>query len=118
MHWNNAFQHLIPNMLHPPFTMKCAHTLLMATQEEDNHALEELLGFPLLKDGARLGWLMNLNSVNLLTCRKRCKWVSSLEPCMVNVCGTTMLLFLMAAGHDTGQAGGLLVLFCLGTSEN
>lgn len=38
----------------------------MAPQEEDNHALEELLGFPLLKDGTRLGWLMNLNSVRRL----------------------------------------------------
>ena len=35
-------------------------------QEEDSHALEELLGFPLLKDGTRLGWLMNLNSVRHL----------------------------------------------------
>ena len=35
-------------------------------QEEDSHALEELLGFPLLKDGTRLGWLMNLNSVRRL----------------------------------------------------
>ena len=72
MHWRNALQHLNPNMLHPPFAMKCTHALLMATQEEDNHALEELLGFSLLKDGARLGWLMNLNSVSLPTCRKRC----------------------------------------------
>ena len=37
-------------------------------QEEDSHALEELLGFPLLKDGTRLGWLMNLNSVRRLDC--------------------------------------------------
>ena len=36
-----------------------------SSQEEDNHALEELLGFPLLKDGTRLGWLMNLNSVSI-----------------------------------------------------
>ena len=42
-----------------------AFTLLNAAllQEEDSHTLEELLGFPLLKDGTRLGWLMNLNSV-------------------------------------------------------
>ncbi len=33
-------------------------------QNEDNHELEEMLGFPLLREGMRLGWLMNLNSVS------------------------------------------------------
>lgn len=36
-------------------------------QNDDDHVLEELLGFPLIKDGTRLGWLMNLNSVGLCT---------------------------------------------------
>ena len=100
----HAFEECFPAP-HPQHAASSLHhAFLVATQEEDNHALEELLGFPLLKDGARLGWLMNLNSVSLPTCRKRCKWVFSLDPCMVHVDGTTMLLFLKAAGHDTGQA--------------
>lgn len=33
-------------------------------QNEDDHELEELLGFPLIKEGTRLGWLMNLNAVS------------------------------------------------------
>ncbi|CAL8464190.1 g3725 [Coccomyxa elongata] len=34
-------------------------------KNEDNHELEEMLGFPLLREGTRLGWLMNLNSTTL-----------------------------------------------------
>ena len=65
MHWKTAFQHLIPNMLQSSLHHKLCPRPLDGGQEEDNHALEELLGFPLLKDGTRLGWLMNLNSVSL-----------------------------------------------------
>lgn len=33
-------------------------------QDEDDHVLEAMLGFPLFTDGEeRLGWLMNLNAV-------------------------------------------------------
>ena len=46
-----------------PGYQRC-HTISSVLQEEDNHALEEILGFPLLKEGTRLGWLMNLNSVS------------------------------------------------------
>ena len=35
-------------------------------QDEDDHVLEAMLGFPLFTDGEeRLGWLMNLNAARL-----------------------------------------------------
>lgn len=43
-------------------------------QDEDDHVLEAMLGFPLFTDGEeRLGWLMNLNAVrvhNHAPCRR------------------------------------------------
>ena len=36
----------------------------VVVQDEDDHVLEAMLGFPLFTDGEeRLGWLMNLNAV-------------------------------------------------------
>ena len=50
-------------------------------QDEDDHLLEAMLGFPLFTDGEeRLGWLMNLNAV------RTCSLVPLPEPNRLGVC--------------------------------
>lgn len=48
--------------------------LFAPVQNEANHELEEMLGFPLLREGTRLGWLMNLNSVSGPPCLHSCTY--------------------------------------------